>query len=276
MPEPITAVPDASETPGGDRRFATTLARGLSVLRAFRGDDDGLANAEIARRTGLPKATVSRLTHTLTQLGYLTRPAQGERYRPGPALLAVGHVAQASLGYLAAADRPMQDLANRSGTLAFLAVRDRDKILLARTWRPEGTASIWFDTGWRVPIAGAAAGQAILAGMDDAQIDAVLADQPPGGLGRDQAAALRAQALDQCLTRGFVVPPPGQRNSDRINSVAVPFRSPLTAEPVALSCGAMRDQLTERQMIDDVGPALRDIVAQLARTTGQLRPLTAA
>ena len=247
MPEPITAVPDASETPGGDRRFATTLARGLSVLRAFRGDDDGLANAEIARRTGLPKATVSRLTHTLTQLGYL-----------------------------AAADRPMQDLANRSGTLAFLAVRDRDKILLARTWRPEGTASIWFDTGWRVPIAGAAAGQAILAGMDDAQIDAVLADQPPGGLGRDQAAALRAQALDQCLTRGFVVPPPGQRNSDRINSVAVPFRSPLTAEPVALSCGAMRDQLTERQMIDDVGPALRDIVAQLARTTGQLRPLTAA
>lgn len=276
MPESIAALPDGGDSPGGDRRFATTLARGMSVLRAFRGDDDGLTNAEIARRTGLPKATVSRLSHTLTQLGYLTRPAQGERYRPGPALLAVGHVAQASLCYLAAADGPMQDLANHSGTLAFLAVRDRDKILLARTWRPEGTASLWFDTGWRVPIAGSAAGQAILAGLDDAQIDTLLADQPQGGLGRDRATALRAQALDQCLTRGFVVPPVDQRNFGQINSVAVPFRSPLTAEPVALSCGAMRDQLTEQQMTDDVGPALRDIVAMLARTTGQLRPLTAA
>ncbi len=40
-----------------DRRFATTLARGLSVLRAFRPSDDGLDNAEISDRTGLPKST---------------------------------------------------------------------------------------------------------------------------------------------------------------------------------------------------------------------------
>ncbi|MGR3198908.1 MAG: helix-turn-helix domain-containing protein, partial [Paracoccus sp. (in: a-proteobacteria)] len=40
-----------------DRNFATTLARGLSVLRAFRADDDGLTNAQIAERTGLPKST---------------------------------------------------------------------------------------------------------------------------------------------------------------------------------------------------------------------------
>ena len=56
---------------GTDRRFATTLSRGLSVLRAFRPSDDGLGNAEIAARTGLPKSTVSRLTYTLQALGYL-------------------------------------------------------------------------------------------------------------------------------------------------------------------------------------------------------------
>lgn len=55
-----------------DRRFATTLARGLSVLRAFRPSNDGLGNAEIAERTGLPRSTVSRLTFTLQTLGYLT------------------------------------------------------------------------------------------------------------------------------------------------------------------------------------------------------------
>ena len=41
-----------------DPRFATTLARGLSVLRAFRVTDDGLSNAEIAQRTGAPLGTV--------------------------------------------------------------------------------------------------------------------------------------------------------------------------------------------------------------------------
>ena len=48
--------------PEHDPRYANTLARGLSVLRAFRTSDDGLSNAEIAQRTGLPKSTVSRLT----------------------------------------------------------------------------------------------------------------------------------------------------------------------------------------------------------------------
>ena len=36
-------------TEQNDPRFATTLARGLSVLRAFRVTDDGLSNADIAK-----------------------------------------------------------------------------------------------------------------------------------------------------------------------------------------------------------------------------------
>ena len=49
--------------PDDDPRFATTLARGLSVLRAFRIGDDGLSNAEIAQRARLPKSTVLSLIH---------------------------------------------------------------------------------------------------------------------------------------------------------------------------------------------------------------------
>ena len=78
-----------------DPRFATTLARGLSVLRAFRVTDDGLSNAEIAQRTGLPKSTVSRLTFTLGQLGYLVQSPRDDRFRPGPTLVAVGPQASA-------------------------------------------------------------------------------------------------------------------------------------------------------------------------------------
>ncbi|MEG4313517.1 helix-turn-helix domain-containing protein, partial [Pseudomonas sp. FIP_A4] len=44
------------------------LSRGLEVLRAFTHGSVVLGNQDIARITGLPKPTVSRLTYTLTRL----------------------------------------------------------------------------------------------------------------------------------------------------------------------------------------------------------------
>ena len=60
-------------TPLDDRKFVVALARGLEVLRAFTPSEGLLGNQEIAARTGLPKATVSRLTYTLTMLADLPR-----------------------------------------------------------------------------------------------------------------------------------------------------------------------------------------------------------
>ena len=54
-----------------DRRFVEALARELAVLRCCAPVDRGLGNRETAARTGLPAATVSRLTFTLTSLGCL-------------------------------------------------------------------------------------------------------------------------------------------------------------------------------------------------------------
>ena len=57
----------AEENSGKDRQFVTALARGLDILRAFHAGEGMLGNQEIAHRTGLPKPTVARLTHTLTE-----------------------------------------------------------------------------------------------------------------------------------------------------------------------------------------------------------------
>ncbi|MDE1714428.1 helix-turn-helix domain-containing protein, partial (plasmid) [Chromobacterium amazonense] len=70
-----------------DRPFVTALARGLEVLAAFRPGEGALSNQELARRTGLPKSTVSRLSYTLTRLGYLQPEGDGGPYRLGLALL---------------------------------------------------------------------------------------------------------------------------------------------------------------------------------------------
>jgi hypothetical protein len=54
-----------------------SLERGLAVLRELRVADAPVRNQDLVSRTGLPKATVSRLLNTLGALGYVRRIDRG-------------------------------------------------------------------------------------------------------------------------------------------------------------------------------------------------------
>ena len=90
-----------------DRRFASTLAKGLHILQSFSPRDVSLGNGELARRTGMPRSTVARMTFTLTSLGFLQQSHTDESYRLGPSVMALGYTARAGLSYLPVAE-PMQ------------------------------------------------------------------------------------------------------------------------------------------------------------------------
>ena len=256
--------------PETDRRFATTLARGLSVLRAFRPSDDGLGNAEIAERTGLPKSTVSRLTFTLQSLGYLSRARHGDRYRPGPALLAQGNVAAASIGFLELAGPILRRLANETRTLSLMAVRDRDRLLLAKAWRPEGMSSIWLEVGHRLPIVGSSSGHCYLASLPDETLPAVTAEMAEArGSNPDTVARVRNDAYAQLVARGYAVCDPADYFTPGIHAVSVPFQPRDLTEPVVFSCGATPADLSLARIEAEVGPALRAAVRELETALGQ-------
>ena len=73
--------PDRAGDAGRDPHFATTLARGLEILRCFTPDAVLLGNNQLASRTRLSRPTVSRFTYTLTQLGYLRTEKQPGKTR---------------------------------------------------------------------------------------------------------------------------------------------------------------------------------------------------
>jgi hypothetical protein len=81
---------DASAGAKEDRHFVTALARGLDLLTCFKRGEGTLANSEIAARCGLARSTVSRLSYTLTRLGYLHHVPEAGGYRLGTALMALG------------------------------------------------------------------------------------------------------------------------------------------------------------------------------------------
>lgn len=256
--------------PEKDRRFATTLARGLSVLRAFRASDDGLGNADIAERTGLPKSTVSRLTFTLQSLGYLNHMGRGDRYRPGPTLLALGNLASASMSFVDLSAPIMQKLADETGTLSLLAVRDGPKMLLVKTWRPSGVSSLWLEVGHRLPFEGSSSGHALLAALTSQRFDDVV-EQVRGDheLSRDRAQQIREGACQQLRSTGFVIADPDEYFTPNIHAVSVPFHARDLGEPVAFTCGAVPKDLTLSRMRKTVGPALKASVNELERLMGQ-------
>ena len=249
-----------------DRKFANTLARGLGVLRAFRASDNGLTHAEIVERTGLPKPTVSRLTYTLCELGYLSHAGRNERFRLGPAAVVLGSVASLSVDFVDLASETMQQLADTTGTLALIAVRDGDRMLLAKTWRPNGVATIWLEPGHRIPTAGSSSGQAVLATTSDAKFwDMEEASQ---------LAAFRQDGYDQLIAQGFVIAPEPTRYASTVNAVSVPYFADDFGESVAFTCGALPRDLPDSRAIAHVGPALRDTVRALEKRTGHAPALT--
>src|SRR4029077_2526552 len=74
---------------GGDGDALQVGSRAFDVLRCFEGHDTRLGNLEISNRCGLPRSTVSRLTHTLTRMGQLVYLPRDQKYSIGPSAVAM-------------------------------------------------------------------------------------------------------------------------------------------------------------------------------------------
>jgi len=157
----------AKSEPQHDRKFVVALARGLDVLRAFTATEGLLGNQEIANRAGLPKATVSRLTYTLTKLGYLTHVERLSKYQLAPAALSIGYSALANMRIRQIARPYMQELANYTGASVALGSRDRLNLIYIEHCRSEHSMMLRLDLGARIPMGTTAMGRALLAAMPE-------------------------------------------------------------------------------------------------------------
>ena len=163
--KPAKAAAPAVEKAAGkeDRHFVTALARGLSVLSCFSSGEKMLGNLDIAKRCKLPKSTVSRLTYTLTRLGYLVSVDETGKYRLGTSTLALGSAMLARLDVRDLARPLMQELADFSRSMVSLGSRDRLSMIYVGNARSSAALTLSLDIGSRIPIATTAMGRAYLA-----------------------------------------------------------------------------------------------------------------
>ncbi len=246
-----------------DQRFSSTLARGLAVLRAFRPSDDGLGNLEISNRTGIPKPTICRLTHTLCADGYLTQTRRNDKYRLGPAALALGQIAGAAFAFVDAASPVMQSLANRTGALIGIAIHEGDGMLMCKTWTPDDTPRDWMEAGYRMPLLGSSSGRAFLGGVSPAALQKILAMTDPSEVGNMTRA--QDEAKSELAKDGFTCIVGEARYSRHINAVAVPYLPRDMSVPVAFLAGAAATDVGVDELRFTVGPALAKAVGTLTQ-----------
>lgn len=241
---------------GKDRQFVTALARGLDVLRAFRPGESHLANRDIAQRTNLPRPTVSRLTHTLTELGYLVHEAETERYRLGSAVLSLGYAAVANMDFRAFARPRMQEIADVARSACALGDCHGLEMIYVESCRGrDAPFTLGLDVGARIPLATTAMGRAYLAGLDEARRAALL-DRLARATRKDWPA-LRAgieRALADYAAKGFVLSV--AEWMPEINAVGVPVVFQDSRTVMALTCGGAASLLPPDLLEREIGPRL--------------------
>jgi len=263
--------------PAGDTVAA--LARGIAVLRCFGEGAGTLSHGDIARQTGIPKPTVTRLVATLETLGLLRQTAESDRYALAPGVLPMARAYLAGLDVRARARPHMMALADELDASVYLAVCEAPDMVVIEACRSRSNAlTSRLDIGSRVPLALSAIGRAYLAALDEKTREALLRalKTRAGGAWRREGAALD-RALRDASLRGYCVSL-GESHPD-ISAAAVSLLTPA-GEIMSLNCGGPSFRFTEETLRRRVAPRLRAtaerIAADIGGTVANVSPLRLA
>lgn len=264
------AVPPRTQVGKQDRHFVTALSRGLDVLSCFRSGSRLLGNQDISERCHLPKSTVSRLTYTLTKLGYLHYVKESGKYRLGTATLALG---SAVLGRFDVRDlaRPlMQELADATGTTVSLGARQRLSMVYVEVCKGNAVLSLNGEVGMRLPLATSAIGRGYLAICSESE---------------------RVDLLEQIRELDHVAWPTVKQRIDKslelyreygvsgsfgdwqpdVNGIAAGFRPGNGLPPMSINCGAPAFKVSPEYLLSEVRPRLIEIVRRIEEGLGQAK-----
>lgn len=248
------------------RDEVSALARGLALLRVLADADGALSNRDLAERTGIPKATVSRLTSTLQSAG-LVRAGSDDRFALGPGVLHLGNAYLRGFDLRQHARIHLAALAEAAGANVQVGVRDGLDMVLIDSVRPR-TALILsrMDVGSRMAIATSAMGRAYLAALPAAEQSALRAELLAAS--RDAAAtalrldAARAEAQSQGFCTSF-----GEWHPD-IHALGFSLRGPQ-GELYGVSVGGPAYKLPAELLVSQVGPRILLAREAIARDAGQ-------
>ena len=156
-------------------RNVRAVERAMRILSCF--DESQYAEqgvSDIARATGLHKATAYRIIMTLLSSGFLERTAEGGKFRLGLRVVELGLGALRGLDFRRAASPYMQQLVQRYQETCTLLIFDRGRVLFVEVVQSARSVTISAGVGRHLPAHCTAAGKALLAFLPPQVVEPVL------------------------------------------------------------------------------------------------------
>lgn len=244
-----------------DPNYMMSLARGLSVIRAFSSKHQRLTIADVARITGLSRAAARRCLHTLEQLGYVG--CDGRLHALRPKVLSLGYAFVTSTPLAAAAQPFLERVSEALGESVSLGVLEEDEVVYVARAATKRITAVTLNVGSRLPAYCTAMGRALLAHLPAAELDA--------HLDRVQLTAMTAKTitsrealrhtLDAVRQQGYALV--DEELEMGLRSISVPLRSTHGDVIGAMNVGSQVSRIAPRDMETRFLPALQDAARDL-------------
>ena len=249
----------------GEGDVIQVVSRAFDVLRCFEGAEARLGNLEISNRCGLPRSTVSRLTHTLTRMGQLVYLPRDQKYRIGPSAVAMSASMMKGAQLRILIRQRLADVAEQlPGTVGFV-VPDRFHLVYLEFARSPSALGLHEGTGSRIAMASTAAGAAYTAALPPEIGDGLIVEMEREAPEAARLLKPRIEANRQSLReRGYVTA--CGIWSPHINGLAVPMWSPQYQTMVVVTIGLLSAMYDEARLHAEVAP----LMLELGRSVGGL------
>lgn len=240
-----------------------TLERALRLLKVFQGSPKPLAQAELVRRTGYSKASVSRLSATLVTLGYLQRAPDGVRVQIGVRGLRLGQTYLAVSPLPAQAQPLMQAFADRYNMSVGLAMADQLDMVYVQYCNGSKIATLRLGVGRAVPMALSSIGRAYVWALTPASRQKLLFGLwKKSGAGGAEVVAKMERAFGQLDSHGYCLAA-GEYQRDTF-ALAVPLALGDPAVTVGLNCSAVGPIPEDTMIREELAPALKKMARLIA------------
>ncbi|MCT8973779.1 IclR family transcriptional regulator domain-containing protein [Microbaculum marinisediminis] len=241
--------------------FVRSLARGLSVIKAFDRFTPAMTLSDVARKTGLPRAAAGRFLKTLVTLEYAS--FDGREYRLRPRVLELGMAYFSSFSFIDIANPILEAAAKKAGEPCSMGVLDGTELVYVARHTANRMMSISIALGNRYPATSTSLGRVLLGGLSDAELDALLDTV--------EIRPVTPQTVtDKRKLRDIIV----QGRSDGyctadgqleigIRSIAVPVRGRDGKIIAAINMGVPATRHTMESLTTHLLPILRDAASEI-------------
>ncbi|MER5208339.1 IclR family transcriptional regulator C-terminal domain-containing protein [Streptomyces sp. NPDC002825] len=255
--------------------FLQSLARGLDVLRAFGSARGPLRLAELARLTGLPRATARRSLITLRHLGYVREEPDG--FLVLPRVLELGYARLSRLSLPEIATPHLVALVLRVHESASVAVLDGDDIRYVARVASTRIMHIDITVGTRLPAYATSMGRVLLGALPEAERAARLGRITPEAL--TPRTVTTREGLDEAVTAtaargyGWVE----QELEEGLRSLAVAVTDGAGRVVAAVNVALHAGRATPEESLAALLPPLRETAALISAdlaAVGRFSPVT--